>query len=209
MIKNIYWILLFYAPLFFIFIMSTGGACIPASKELAILCFILLISFLIVSLFHIRKKGMIKSPLTVLIILIAIIMCFLLATTNYSNIDCNHVDGIIKADLDLMRIEAENYKALNNRYSLLNYNIDASSCDIANTFIATETDADKACDEALSKIPGGMIIRINNSTGNDAKYCIQKKFITYGSFCVDSTGYIGLDSNYNDCDNINFTCKED
>ena len=118
---------------------------------------------------------------------------------------CGANDAKIKADLDQMRSAAEVYKIENNAYSLLSSNVDASNCDITNTFIDTNTDGDKACDDAVKQLKGGLIVRINNVGGDNAKYCIQKTLNASGSFCVDSTGYVGPMSG---CDPVNYDCAK-
>jgi len=122
-------------------------------------------------------------------------------------------DARIKADMDQLRTAAEVYKATTGegKYSFLNYNVDASTCDIDNTFLAPGTDGNKACKDADLMIKGGLIVRMNSGTNeNDVKYCVQKELNSNNySFCVDYTGYAGSDINYNGCDSVNFDCKND
>jgi hypothetical protein len=112
-------------------------------------------------------------------------------------------DAKIKADLDQMRSAAEIYKVYNDRYSSVNIN--STTCDVAQTFVATNTDGDKACDDAFSQLPSGLLIRINNAKDSGAKYCIQKSLNTGGVFCVDYAGYAGSEGY---CDSKNLDCKK-
>jgi hypothetical protein len=114
-------------------------------------------------------------------------------------------DAKIKADMDQIRSDAEVYKITNNAYALNIISI-KGQCDISDSFLYVEGDANKACESIQKgKNRGELIININNLKEGDAKYCIQKELHS-GFFCIDSTGYAG---NKDGCDSVNYSCEKD
>jgi hypothetical protein len=204
----LYWLLCFLLPTIFILLkIETDYPCDPPPEMWTFSLVFVLVIFLIVSIIYIIKKRIKAGEVVGFIVFnVIIFVLFGYIFINIKGASCPPKDAKIKADLSQMQSAAEVYRVKNNTYSLSSFNVDVSSCDTVDTFVATNTDGDKACDDAVKQLKGGLIIRINNAKDVDAKYCVQKTLNVGGSFCVDSTGYNGPDDG---CDNINFSCEDD
>lgn len=110
----------------------------------------------------------------------------------------------IKNSMNQLRFIAEAYKMENNYYA--NKIINNTKCDksLAKTFLENSTGGYELCEKIQISSPDNFIININNLTGDNAKYCIQKTLNSGYSWCIDSTNYANYGEN---CDNINFDCK--
>ena len=115
-------------------------------------------------------------------------------------------DASIKVRLEQLKTNAEIYKSINNQYSIRIIN--ATGCNnplaFSATFLANKNDAYKTCQEIQKESTGNLKIIINNLKGENAKYCIQKTLNDGRAWCVDYTGFSGYEEN---CDKINFDCK--
>jgi hypothetical protein len=114
-------------------------------------------------------------------------------------------DALIKTSMDQIRSTAETYRTNNSQYS--NKIINNTQCNItlAKTFLENSTGGYALCETIQSNSSGAFNIRINNLKGADAKYCIQKALNSNQTWCIDSTGYAGYETN---CDSVSFDCKK-
>lgn len=110
----------------------------------------------------------------------------------------------IKNYMKQLNLIAEAYKTQNNQYASKIINNNACNKYLAKTFLEDTTGGYELCEKIQMNSSGILIIKMNNLTGDNAKYCIQKTLNSGYAWCIDSTGY----SNYGkNCDNINFNCK--
>ncbi len=144
-----------------------------------------------------NKKGFTLIELLVVIAIIGILSGLIIV--NLSGAQNAAKDAKIKADLDQIRSAAEVYKTINDSYGSTTN--DGTTCDVASTFLAANSDGDKACDDAVAQLAGGLAVNI--VTGSSGKYCVQKSLNAGGVFCVDSTGYAGANAG---CDDADCTC---
>lgn len=136
-----------------------------------------------------NKRGFTLIELLVVIAIIGILSGLIIV--NLSGAQNAAKDAKIKADLDQIRAAAEVYKANNDYYAVTTARVDATTCDLATSFLLTNGDGDKACDDAVAQLAGNLLVNISTGTGTSATYCVSKLLNSGGTFCVDYTGYAG------------------
>jgi len=152
-----------------------------------------------------NKKGFTLIELLVVIAIIGILSGLIIV--NLSGAQNAAKDAKIKADLDQLRAAAEVYKLQNDTYGVAVADPD-DLCLKASTFLYSGGDGEKACNDAIAQLAGGLVIYIQ--AGSTGKYCVSKTLNagTPAVFCVDSSGYAGQNSSYDTCDAVNFNCAD-
>jgi prepilin-type N-terminal cleavage/methylation domain-containing protein len=145
-----------------------------------------------------NKKGFTLIELLVVIAIIGILSGLIIV--NLSGAQNAARDAKIKASLDQLRGAAEVYKTINDSYGSTTAN--GVSCTVANTFLVSGGDGEKACNAAHNEYSTGTIA-VNIVTGSTGKYCVSHSLYAGGVWCVDSTGYAGTNAG---CDDGDCTC---
>lgn len=151
-----------------------------------------------------NKKGFTLIELLVVIAIIGILSGLIIV--NLSGAQNAAKDAKIKAMMDQLRTSAEVYKATTGNGAYGSAAIAGqATCAHANTFLASGSDAWKACEEILTAKAGGGAVLIHSSTGVTGKYCVSKVLNDLSIFCVDSGGFAGIIA-ASTCDGTNYDC---
>jgi prepilin-type N-terminal cleavage/methylation domain-containing protein len=136
----------------------------------------------------IKNLKMKRSAFTLVELLVVIAIIGLLSTivlVSFGPIRDNAADAAIKANLNQMRLAAE-----------IQYNSVSP-----NTYVGTASRADYlAAVAAITAANGGTAPVANFAAG---AYCVQSALKSSGSWCMDSTGYIGATAS---CDGTGYNC---
>jgi len=156
-----------------------------------------------------NKKGFTLIELLVVIAIIGILSGLIIV--NLSGAQNAAKDAKIKAMMDQLRTGAEVYKATtgagayNNSGGVLNL----SACTAtASSMLVDGGDVKKACDAAKAETAGAVVIQVTNGSTSPA-YCAMITLNDSSTFCVDSTGYAGSSTLYDDCAAGDYTCADD
>ena len=161
-----------------------------------------------------NKKGFTLIELLVVIAIIGILSGLIIV--NLSGAQNSAKDAKVKAMMDQIRTAAEVYKSTvgQGTYSTSATSpLNITACgNNASTMMTTGSDVLKACeaaDDELDSTTDNIIVTI--TSGTSGAYCamIPLSSSSGGHFCVDSTGYAGSSTSYDDCGGGDYTCADD